>query len=244
MKLWARVFLGYFLVVGLAGWFVLRVFVSEVKPGVREAVEEVMVDSANLIAELAAHELKNGKLDGGRFARSMEAYAHRSVKASIWGREKESLDFRIYITDEKGIVRFDSDGNAVGLDYSQWRDVARTLNGQYGARVTRDDPEDTSSGVMYVAAPILDAGRIVGVATLAKPVSALAPIIARGERSVFRHGILLLACALLIGSAFTIWLTISMGRLLRYARALARGEKVAPPATGRDEIGELARAFR
>ena len=57
MKLWARVFLGYFLVVGLAGWFVLRVFVGEVKPGVREAVEDVMVDSANFVAELAADDL-------------------------------------------------------------------------------------------------------------------------------------------------------------------------------------------
>ena len=53
MKLWARVFLGYFLIVGLSGWFLLRVFVSEVKPGVRDAVEDVMVDTAQLLAELA-----------------------------------------------------------------------------------------------------------------------------------------------------------------------------------------------
>ena len=43
MKLWARVFLGYFLIVGLSGWFLLRVFVSEVKPGVRDAVEDVVL---------------------------------------------------------------------------------------------------------------------------------------------------------------------------------------------------------
>ncbi|HEY6898399.1 MAG TPA: two-component system sensor histidine kinase CreC [Rhodocyclaceae bacterium] len=243
MKLWARVFLGYFLVVGIAGWFVLRVFVAEVKPGVREAVEEVMVDSVHLVAELAAADLKAGRIQDGAFARSIEAYSRRTVSAPIWGREKQSLDFRIYVTDAKGIVRFDSDGEAVGQDYSRWRDVALTLAGRYGARATRDDPDDETSSVLFVAAPIVDQGRIIGVATVAKPVSALAPIIARGERSVFRHGALLLAATLLVGSLFTIWLTLSMNRLLRYARALARGEKPALPHRGRDEIGELARAL-
>ena len=243
MKLWAKVFLGYFLVVGLAGWFVLRVFMGEVKPGVREAVEDVMVDSANLIAELAATDLINGHLQEGRFAKSVEAYTQRTVRAPIWGHEKQTLDFRVYVTDEKGIVRFDSNGEAVGQDYSQWRDVALTLSGQYGARATRDDPDDDASGVMYVAAAVRDGNKIVGVVTVAKPVSALAPIIARSERATFRHGILLLASTLLIGSVFTIWLTLSMNRLLRYARALTRGEKAVPPSHGRDEIGELALAL-
>ena len=243
MRLWAKVFLGYFLVVGLAGWFVLRVFMGEVKPGVREAVEDVMVDSANLIAELAAADLIDGHLQEGRFAKSVEAYTQRTVRAPIWGHEKQTLDFRVYVTDEKGIVRFDSNGEAVGQDYSQWRDVALTLSGQYGARATRDDPDDDASGVMYVAAAVHDGNKIVGVVTVAKPVSALAPIIARSERATFRHGILLLASTLLIGSVFTIWLTLSMNSLLRYARALTRGEKAVPPSHGRDEIGELARAL-
>ena len=99
MKLWARVFLGYFLIVGLAGWFLLRVFVSEVKPGVRDAVEDVMVDTAHLLAELARDDLLAGRLPGGRFAESVEAYRLRPVRATIWGLEKQTLEFRIYVTD-------------------------------------------------------------------------------------------------------------------------------------------------
>jgi hypothetical protein len=45
---------GYFLIVGLAAWLVLDVFVDEVKPGVRNTMEDTLIDSANLIAELAA----------------------------------------------------------------------------------------------------------------------------------------------------------------------------------------------
>ena len=243
MKLWARVFLGYFLIVGLSGWFLLRVFVSEVKPGVRDAVEDVMVDTAQLLAELARDDLLANRLPNGRFAQSVEAYRQRPVKATIWGLEKQTLDFRIYVTDANGIVRYDSEHKAVGENYANWHDVYRTLRGEYGARSTRDDPADETSGVMHGAAAIKDQQRIVGVVTVAKPSRTLAPIIERGERTVFRQGLLLLGITLLIGSIFTAWLTLSMGKLVRYARLLAAGQPAEPPSRGRDEIGELSRAL-
>ena len=247
MKLWARVFLGYFLIVGLSGWFLLRFFVSEVKPGVRDAVEDVMVDSAQLLAELVRDDLQAGRLPDGRFAQSVEAYRRRPVKARIWGLEKRTLDFRIYVTDARGIVLYDSEHKSVGADYAEWRDVYRTLRGEYGSRSTRDDPADETSGVMHVAAPIIERNaegeRIIGVVTVAKPSRTLAPIIARGERTVLREGLILLGATVLIGGIFTLWLTLSMGRLVRYARALAAGQPATPPSRGRDEIGELARAL-
>lgn len=243
MKLWARVFIGYFLIVGLTGWFLLRVFVSEVKPGVRNAVEDVMVDTAYLLAELARDDLTGRRLPGGRFAASVESYRQRPVKATIWGRDKLTLDLRIYVTDADGIVRYDSEGKAVGENYANWRDVSLTLRGEYGARSTHENPDDKSSGVMHVAAPVRDGDRIVGVVTVAKPSRTLAPIIERSERIVLRQGLILLGATLLIGGVFTAWLTHSMSRLVRYARLLAAGQAAEPPSRGRDEIGELARAL-
>jgi two-component system sensor histidine kinase CreC len=243
MKLWARVFIGYFLIVGLTGWFLLRVFISEVKPGVRDAVEDVMVDTAQLLAELARDDLLTKRLSDGRFAQSVEAYRQRPISATIWGLEKQTLDFRIYVTDAAGVVRYDSEHKAVGEDYSGWRDVSRTLRGEYGSRSTRDDPDDKSSSVMHVAAAVQDGERIVGVVTVAKPSRTLGPIIERSERTVLRQGLVLLTATLLIGGAFTAWLTLSMGRLVRYARLLAAGSPAEPPSRGNDEIGELSRAL-
>ena len=221
----------------------MRVFVTEVKPGVRDAVEDVMVDTAHLLAELTRDDLLANRLPRGRFADSVESYRKRPVKAQIWGLEKQTLDFRIYVTDANGIVRYDSEHKAVGEDYGEWRDVYRTLRGEYGARSTRDDPEDSTSGVLHVAAAIQDRGRIVGVVTVAKPSRTLAPIIARGENAVLHRGLLLIGATLLIGGIFTAWLTASMNRLVRYARALAAGQPGKPPSRGRDEIGELSRAL-
>jgi two-component system sensor histidine kinase CreC len=96
---------------------------------------------------------------------------------------------------------------------------------------------------MHVAAAVHDGDRIIGVVTVAKPSRTLAPIIARSERTVLRHGLLLLGATLLIGGAFTAWLTISMSRLVRYARLLAAGRPAEPPSRGNDEIGELSRAL-
>jgi two-component system sensor histidine kinase CreC len=162
MNLPLRVLLGYFMVLGLAAFFVLRIFVNEVRPSVRETIEEVMVDSANMLAVLAADDLKSGHIADGAFAKNVEAYRHRTIDAPIWHFHKQSLDFRVLVTDDKGIVRLDSDHIAEGQDYSRWNDVYKTLLGEYGARATRTDPGDDRTNVFNVAAPITDDGKIIG----------------------------------------------------------------------------------
>lgn len=94
---------------------------------------------------------------------------------------------------------FDSEALALGADYSQWRDVARVLKGEYGARSTREQAGDASSSVMYVAAPILREGQLIGVLSLAKPLSSVLPYIDHAEQRVKRAGYILLTASALIG---------------------------------------------
>ena len=46
MRIGMRLLLGYFLIVAIAAWFVLSIFVQEVKPGVRRATEGTLNDRA------------------------------------------------------------------------------------------------------------------------------------------------------------------------------------------------------
>ena len=141
MKLGLRLLLGFFLITGIAAFFVLRVFVAEVRPSVREVMEDLLVDTANILAEQARDDLAamppGGTLATSRFARRVQDYAARPVDAQIWGLSKRTLDYRVYVTDASGRVVFDSGerpgASAVGSDYSRWRDVALTLSGRYGA---------------------------------------------------------------------------------------------------------------
>lgn len=83
MNLPLRVLLGYFLVVGLAALFVLRIFVGEVRPSVRETIEETMVDAANILAVMAVDDLRGGHIADGRFAQQVAEYRARGVDAPI-----------------------------------------------------------------------------------------------------------------------------------------------------------------
>ena len=77
MKPWSltlRLFVvGAVLVAGF-GWFALRQVLEEVKPAVRQSTEETLVDTANLLAELVASDLRAGTLAQGGLASVMASY--------------------------------------------------------------------------------------------------------------------------------------------------------------------------
>ena len=244
MKIGLRIFLGFFLIVGLAAFFVMRVFVEEVKPGVRQAMESSLVDTANALALLAAHDLQRGQMEHGRFAAAVDALARRDVDAKIWNYHKRHADYRIYVTDARGFVVYDSAKQDVGKDYSRWNDVYLTLRGKYGARSSRSDPKDEASSVMHVAAPVLDAnGKIIGSLTVAKPNGRIQPFIENSQQNILRKGWWLLGLSFLIGVLVTLWLSRSLAKLGAYAKAVTSGERVPPPDLGRNEIGDLGRAL-
>ena len=238
-----RVLLGYFLIVALAALLVGKVFLEQVKPGVRQAMEGTLIDTANTLAELATDDMLAGRIADGQFARRVREVHARKVGADIWGFPKDRGGFRVTVTDARGIVVFDSEGRDLGRDNSRWNDVHRTLRGQYGARSTRSDPDDPDSTVMHVAAPIRDGqGRIIGVLSVAKPNSAMAPFIARSQGIVARWGFVLMGTALLVGIAAAWWLSRQLGALRRYADAVTAGER-APQPDAAGEFGDLGRAL-
>ena len=242
MRLGLRLFLGFFLIVGLAAFFVMRVFVDEVKPGVRQAMESTLVDTANVLAVMAAEDMKAGNITSGDFVRNLGQARKRDLRATVWNFPKRRIDYRITITDARGIVVYDSEGRDVGRDNSRWNDVYRTLRGEYGARSSPEAPGDTTRTVMHVAAPIRDGDQLIGVLTVAQPNASIDPFIEASQRSIMRQGAWLIGLSALIGLLITWWLMRGINRLNRYAQAVSAGERVPPPPPRRDEIGDLGRA--
>jgi len=140
-------------------------------------------------------------------------------------------------------VRFDSEGRALGTDYSRWNDVYLTLRGKYGARMTRDVPGDEASTVMYVAAPVRDGARIIGVLTIAKPISSVQAFIERSQRKILKWGALLLGLSLLIGVAITWRLASTVNKLMVFVAAVQDGRKAVMPKLGSSEISTLGHAL-
>jgi len=246
MRLGLKLFLGFFLIVGIAAFFVMRVFVNEVKPGVRQAMESTLVDAANVLAVMAAPDLKAGRIADGAFASQMATAQRRDPKAMVWRFPKRSIDYRVTVTNAKGIVIYDSRGQDVGRDNSRWNDVHLTLQGRYGARSSPLTPGDQEKTVMHVAAPVYDPadGRtLIGVLTLAQPNDTIDPFIVASQRAIVARGAWLIGLSALIGLLMTWWLSRGISGLSRYAKAVSAGEPVPPPRHRRDEIGELGQAL-
>ena len=242
MSLGLRIFLVYVLFVGLTGNFVLNTVMEESRPGVRQSTEETLVDTANLMAEILRDDSKAGTLSENRWPQLLRAYGERQPQATIWGLPKNQVNHRIYVTDANGIVVLDSNGVAVGQDYSRWNDIYLTLRGEYGARSSRSDADDPSSSVMHVGAPIRDNGRIIGVVTVAKPNSSLQPYVDRTERRLLLYGAGLIGLGLLFGALLSWWLSRALHRLTGYAQAVSEGRRVEVPHYRGGELEQLATA--
>ncbi|HEX6930284.1 MAG TPA: two-component system sensor histidine kinase CreC, partial [Gammaproteobacteria bacterium] len=156
---------------------------------------------------------------------------------------KTEPSLRVYVTDATGKVVYDSTGQALGADYSRWNDVFLTLRGEYGARATREDPEDEFSTIYYVAAPVRHAGELVGVVSVGKPNRSLLPYLKASEKRIRIAAVLLLIAALVLGALFAAWMTRSVRRLTAYANAVSSGEAASPPKLRERELAALGNAM-
>lgn len=123
MRIGMRLLLGYFLIVAVAAWFVLSIFVQEIKPGVRRATEGTLIDTATLLAALARDDLLSDTPANGKLAQAFSQLHNRPFRANISGINKVRNEYHVYMTDAQGKVVFDSANQAVGQDYSRWNDV-------------------------------------------------------------------------------------------------------------------------
>lgn len=245
MSLSIRIFLVYLIFVSLSSYFILNTVVSEIKPSVRQSTEENIVDTANLLAEILREPVKNHSLQNSDFPNLLSAYGRRKLKANIWGIDKTVINHRIYVTDENGIVILDSTHAAVGQDYSHWNDVYLTLRGKYGARSTAEIPGDELSSVMYIAAPIMDGDKIIGVVSVAKPNRSMQPFIDRSRNRLATLGGIIIGVGLLAGIIFSWWLTAELRRLRKYALAVSAGQRAVLPESkiASGELNQLANAL-
>ena len=108
MKISLRILLGYFLLVAIAAWFVLNIFMEEVKPGVRQTTEDALVDTAHVLAQIASQDLQAVNIQSGVLAQTFEQIQKNVISANISGIQKSTIALRVYATDAQGIVIYDS----------------------------------------------------------------------------------------------------------------------------------------
>ena len=244
MSLKARILIGFFVLFGAASWLIGDSIIKEMRPRYLEAVEESLNDTAHILASMMERQVKGGRLDASLLRDFIAKAGERSFSARIFGYRKTRVGLDVYVTDDGGRVVFDSRGeDEIGKDYSRWNDVYLTLRGHYGARSTRGDPDDPASSLLYVAAPIMHRGRILGVLTVIKPQDSVTPFIDIARRKLITGGAVMVAAMALLGLVFSAWIGRPLTRLRRYVAGLRTGGSARLPRLGAPEIRDLGREF-
>lgn len=127
MSIFIRIWFFFSLVVVLSLSFIAYTLTQQVKPNVRQVVEDTLAENANIIAQLIAEDVHQQQVNTPEFDQKIQAALSRQLDATIWQHKKNQINQQLYITDQHGIVIYDSEGKAVGQDYSKWNDVYLTL---------------------------------------------------------------------------------------------------------------------
>ena len=234
MTIFVRLFLVYGLVLTLGGVLLIRDVQQQLRPGMRQVLEDTLADNAQILAASLAPALQNGDIHNPAWQAALRADLARPRDVHIYQNHKTANHQQIIITDAHGTVLYHSNPLEKGKDYSRWNDILRTLRGEYGARSSHDADGST----MYVAAPIRDGtGRLLGVVSLGKPSADILPYQAETQHKLQRSGALYLAASLTLIALLTLWIRRSINLVRRYATAHAP----IPPAPRFHLASELNR---
>lgn len=247
MRFWLKLFLGYFAIIALGTYLFMNAMLEEIKPGLRQSMETSLVDTANLLAEIIAPADNHSLIDTEALATAVSATLKRPINATIWNHTQRQTQLRVYATNQKGIVIYDSQARDLGKDYSQWNDVYLTLQGEYGARSTQENPKDKFSSIMYIGAPIYskdpESPQLVGVLTVGKPNVSVDPFWQLARDNIRTKGFWLLLSAMIAGALLSTLLSLSIRRLVRYAQTISEGKTGTAPRLYDPDLSQLATAM-
>ena len=232
-----RAFFVYFLILGSLSWYIVDNALERLNDGMRQSAESIMVDLSHILAaaiesEVAANEQLTLAQHSQTIDRIFKNIKQRTIEAKIYKVTKTEVDTDVYVTNATGEVIFDSTGYNLGADYSQWRDVRLTLEGEYGARTSFRDlahTEDDDEKIMVVAAPLKSAGKIIGVVSVVKSINSLEGHLLTESEQLKHYTLILVMIAILVSYFLSQWFTHSLKKISDYATTMALGKKTEQP---------------
>lgn len=229
MKIRTAIF-GSYVIASAAGFAVLMAFMLwDVRPRYVQSMRHALQDTASLLAELVGEEAVVGRPEEGTWRDRLRTF------------QAASGALRVYVTDARGVVTFDSDdGREVGRNYAPRPELSEYFVSEYKKR---PDEVVVVEGEVRVVAPVLRDGISVGYVGVARPLSIATGPILWARLRLAAGGLAIAAAMLVIGWWISQRLTDSLERLTAYVGAVRDGRKGAPPQSRAAEVAELTRAF-
>jgi two-component system sensor histidine kinase CreC len=244
MRITLLIVAGFLLIAGSGFFWLMKTISDDIEKQYSQASEEPLVDFAHLFASLLEQDMKEGKIEETKFREGFSNAYRREFLAKIYQIRKSKIHTNVYVTDENGIVIFDSkNGLREGEDYSEYNDVFLARKGEYGVRATRSDQNDSRTTVFYIAAPVYDGEKLAGTLTVSRPETAMAPFAEESRKLVVRSSLITAGIVFLLGAAWAYLVLHPIRNLTRHAQRIALGKQATLPATGMGELRTLSLAL-
>ncbi|WP_420323990.1 two-component system sensor histidine kinase CreC [Leptospira noguchii] len=223
---------------------------ESIRPRYMEAVEESLNDTAHLLASLLERELSQTndsleKISERVFSPIMRTTTQKDLNSKIFEITKKKVDLQLYVTNERGIVIYDSEKLKKGQDYSKKNDVYLTLQGKYGARSSLLFGSEKG---LFIAAPIRNSGKIIGVLTVIKPKKSLIPFIESTRKKFWNLSLYVALSIIILFISILYFLFSPIRKLSEYVSALRFQKRIPFPKISVPEIRglgeEMDRLFR
>lgn len=245
MKLGFRIFGCYLVIFFICFAYPVGWMLDTLRTRYLEGVEDPLVDQAQILAGMVGQMMAEDRFDPGRLYETFASIYKRPLDVQIYRLTKTVVDPAVYITDGHGKVLFHSQDPAqIGENYSHWRDVGLTLEGEYGARTSLADANDPMSSVLFVGAPIMVHGRLAGVLSVAKPTTNINSFLRQAKPRIIQVVMLSGLLAVVLGYFVALWITRPIQRMTNYANAVSEGRNAVFPRLDRTEIGTMGRALK
>jgi len=222
---------GVYVAASALGFALLMIFIlKEVRPRYVESMRRTLSDTAALLAVILEEDLN--RKPAGDLAETW--------RGNLGALEKASGALRVYVTDARGIVAFDSEGGRdVGKDYARRPEVAEYFRDKYEA----GENVDLVGRELRVTAPVRRNGEVVGLVGVARSLNSITEAILRARLRLIAGSLALAAVMTAAGWWIASKLTVSLERLTAYAVAVRDGKEAKPPVSRASEVAALARAF-
>ena len=244
MRITLLIIAGFLLIAGGGFFFLMTTISEDVERQYSQASEEPLVDFAHLFAALLEQDVEEGKIDITKFREGFSNAYKREFLARIYQLEKREIHTHVYVTNEAGIVIFDSEnGEREGEDFSNYNDVFLAAQGEYGVRASRSDPNDSRTTVFYVAAPVFHGEKMIGTLSVSRPETAMAPFAEESRKLVLEAGLITAIVVFVLGTLWAYLVLSPIRKITRQALLIAKGEKESLPATGLGELRTLSIAL-
>jgi signal transduction histidine kinase len=150
---------------------------------------------------------------------------------------------RVVVVDRRGQVLADTAGDeAIGVDFSSRPELAAALDGRRFQDQRRSETLDRE--ILATAAPVFQAGRVVGAVRLTQSVDAVNDAVRRTAVGIVAVGLAVMLAALLAAFLLARGITRPIERLGAAADRIASGDLDArAPVEGSREQRSLARSF-